>query len=87
MTTACWGLLKQPDKHEQATCRFYAELNDFLPSGWRGRSIPRNLEVSGAVKDFIEAIGVPHTEVDLILVDGEPSGFQRLIRGGERISV
>ncbi len=40
-----------------------------------------------SVKDAIEAVGVPHPEVALILVDHEPVGFDRLVRGGERIAV
>jgi hypothetical protein len=30
---------------------------------------------------------VPHTEVDLILVDGLSVGFERVLRGGERVAV
>jgi uncharacterized protein with PIN domain len=43
--------------------------------------------VSGSVKDMIESMGVPHTEVDLILVNGEPVDFAYLVRDGDRISV
>lgn len=44
-------------------------------------------DVSGSVKDMIEAMGVPHTEVDLILANGEPVDFAYLVRDGDRISV
>jgi hypothetical protein len=54
-----------------AIFRFYAELNDFLPAPLRARPVTRHFDVSGAVKDFIESFGVPHTEVDLVLVNGE----------------
>lgn len=36
---------------------------------------------------MIEALGVPHTEVDLILVDGASVDFSHRLREGERISV
>ena len=36
---------------------------------------------------MIEGIGVPHAEVDLILVNGESSDFTRLIRNGDRVAV
>jgi uncharacterized protein with PIN domain len=36
---------------------------------------------------MIEAFGVPHTEVDLILVNGRSVGFSRHLRDGDRISV
>ncbi len=40
-----------------------------------------------SVKDAIEALGVPHTEIDLILVDGRSVRFDRLLQGGERVAV
>ena len=70
-----------------ATCRFYAELNDFLPPADRQRPIERRVDAPGAVKDFIEALGVPHTEVDLVLINGEPAGFLQPVRAGDRVSV
>lgn len=39
------------------------------------------------MKDFIEAFGVPHTEVDLILINGRPAGFMQPVRDGDRVSV
>lgn len=40
-----------------------------------------------SVKDVVESVGIPHTEVALLLVDGDPVGFDRLVRGGERVAV
>jgi uncharacterized protein with PIN domain len=39
------------------------------------------------VKDVIESLGVPHTEVDVILVDGESVSFDHRLEGGERVAV
>ncbi len=39
------------------------------------------------VKDFIEACGVPHPEVDLVLVNGERADFSRPVAPGDRVSV
>jgi hypothetical protein len=39
------------------------------------------------VKDAIESLGVPHTEVDLVMVDGRSVDFAHLLRGGERVAV
>ncbi|MDB5841332.1 MAG: hypothetical protein JWQ23_3284 [Herminiimonas sp.] len=36
---------------------------------------------------MIEALGVPHTEVELVLVNGESSGFDRLLKDGDRVAV
>jgi uncharacterized protein with PIN domain len=40
-----------------------------------------------SVKDAIEALGVPHPEVDLILVNGASVGFDHRLRHGDRIAV
>lgn len=71
----------------EARFRFYAELNDFLPEGKRAVEFPYRFQGKPSVKDAIEALGVPHTEVDLILVDGVSVGFDFHIRNRDRISV
>ena len=70
-----------------AEFRFYEELNDFLARDRRRVSFAYSVAGTRSVKDAIESIGVPHTEVDLILVDGESVGFERVLRGGERVAV
>jgi uncharacterized protein with PIN domain len=70
-----------------ATFRFYEELNDFLPEAQRKRDIAIEIDRSRSVKDAIESAGVPHPEVDLIVVDGQSVGFGHLLRGGERVAV
>jgi len=67
--------------------RFYEELNDFLPAARRKRDFERILPETTTVKDLIEGCGVPHTEVDLILVNGEPADFDRRVTDGDRVSV
>jgi hypothetical protein len=67
--------------------RFYQELNDFLPGERRGRSSRAAFREGDTVKALIEALGVPHTEVDLILVDGRSVSFAHRLAAGERISV
>jgi uncharacterized protein with PIN domain len=73
----------------KCTCefRFYEELNDYLPPGQRKRTITRQITGTPSVKDAIEALGVPHTEIDLILVDGRSVRFTRRLQGGERVAV
>ena len=70
-----------------AAVRFYAELNDLLPPAWRQRTIRYRFSGTPAVKDAVEALGVPHTEVELILVNGVPVGFDHRLHGGERVAV
>jgi uncharacterized protein with PIN domain len=71
----------------EAVFRFYEELNDFLPEDRRKRDFAVEIDRARSVKDAIESCGVPHPEVDLILVDGHSVGFDHLIRGGERVAV
>jgi uncharacterized protein with PIN domain len=70
-----------------AEFRFYEELNDFLARSLRKRAFVYAFHGTPSVKDAIEAIGVPHTEVDLVLIDGESVDFTRRLTGGERIAV
>jgi len=70
-----------------ARFRFYAELNDFLPDENRGKELTRYFDVSGSVKDFIESFGVPHTEVDLVLANGNPVDFSYRVCYGDHVSV
>ncbi len=72
---------------KQASLRFYAELNDFLAPDRRMKDIPCPFHVSPAVRDLIESLGVPHTEVDLILANSESVGFDYVVGDGDRISV
>jgi uncharacterized protein with PIN domain len=76
-----------PDGAPSCEFRFYEELNDYLPPGLRKRSFTRAVAGTPSVKDAIEALGVPHTEIDLILVDGRSVRFTHRVRGGERIAV
>jgi uncharacterized protein with PIN domain len=76
-----------PRDERQATFRFYQELNDFLPPERRKITFSYRFRGTPSVKDTIQAIGVPHTEIDLILVDGRSVGFDQLLSGGERVAV
>ncbi len=71
----------------RASFRFYAELNDHLPPAQRYTTVEKVFLLPASVKDMIESLGVPHTEVDLVLVNGESSDFSRLIQNGDRVSV
>lgn len=70
-----------------ATFRFYGELNDFLVPRRRGVAFERRFDDRPAVKDVIEALGVPHSEVDLVVVNGRPVPLAHRIADGDRVSV
>ncbi|MEW6425230.1 MAG: Mut7-C RNAse domain-containing protein [Bacillota bacterium] len=67
--------------------RFYAELNDFLPAERRQVAFTCSFSGQPTIKDLVESLGVPHTEVDLILQNGESVDFYRRVQNGDRISV
>lgn len=71
----------------RATFRFYAELNDFLAPGRRQQPLVYFFDGSPAVKDAIEAIGVPHTEVDLVLLNDRSVAFSVGLHDGDRVAV
>jgi hypothetical protein len=70
-----------------AQFRFYEELNEFLPPDRRKVSFPWTFSARPTVKQAVEALRVPHTEVDLVLVNGSSVGFDHVLRDGDRVSV
>jgi hypothetical protein len=72
---------------KKAYFRFYEELNDFLPEEKRKQRCEHRFIDRASVKDMIEAIGVPHTEIDLIIINGVSSGFEYIVGDGDDISV
>lgn len=74
-------------KPYRANFRFYEELNDFLPPAKQQRSIAYEFDGRPAVKDPIEVLGVPHSEVDLVLANGVSVGFDYRLKNRDRIAV
>ena len=70
-----------------ANFRFYEELNDFLPAGKRKKLFPYEFYGDPSIKDAIEAIGVQHVEVDLILVNGLSTDFSYKLKNTDSVSV
>jgi uncharacterized protein with PIN domain len=69
------------------TIRFYEELNDFLPENRRKQPSVVECASGCTAKAIIEDMGVPHTEVDLILAQGRSVGFEYRLRDGDVLSV
>jgi uncharacterized protein len=65
----------------------HGDLDFFLGSKRRDRSIQRSLSEKASVKDVIESCGVPHPEVDLILIDGEAVDFDYPVTNDAEIAV
>ena len=53
----------------------FAELDELLPPTKRGPCFVHNFDAAASVKDAIEALGVPHTEIGFILIDVSPWTF------------
>lgn len=70
-----------------ALFEFHNELEDFLPHYSRGVPILYEFDGKPSIKDSIEAIGIPHTEVDLITVNGKSVGFEYHLKDGDRAAV
>ncbi|MBU0999715.1 Mut7-C ubiquitin/RNAse domain-containing protein [Patescibacteria group bacterium] len=71
----------------KATFRFYEELNDFLLKHIRKVDFEVEFKGQRSIKDMVEALGVPHTEIDLILANGKSVDFSYILQDGDRISV
>jgi uncharacterized protein len=71
----------------RALLRFYAELNDFLPGARKQVAFQHEFQGTPSIKDLVESLGVPHGEIDLILVNGASVDFSWKVQDGDRVSV
>lgn len=78
-------MYESPDN--TAEFRFYEELNDFLSLEKRKTPFAYPFKGTPSVKDAIEAIGVPHTEIDLVVVNGVSVGWEYRLTDGDRVGV
>lgn len=65
----------------------YGPLNDFLPPARRQVAVQVSFAGPRSVKDVIEGLGVPHPEIDLILLNDESVPFDRPVQDADRIAV
>lgn len=70
-----------------ASFRFYGSLNDLLQPDRRGQTVLRQFFAPSPVKDLIESFGVPHTEVELVTVNGEPVDMAKRVAPDDRVAV
>lgn len=71
----------------QVKIRFYEELNDFLPKSYRKKWLIYEFTWKDTVRNALESFGVPHTEVDLVLVNGQSVTFDEELKDGDTVSV
>ena len=70
-----------------AFIRFYEELNDFLPFSKQKILYSIYFRDNPSIKAIIESEGIPHTEVDLVLINGHSVTFQEKVNDNDHISV
>jgi uncharacterized protein with PIN domain/sulfur carrier protein ThiS len=71
----------------RARFSFDPTLSLFLKSDLRGKLFERDCARAATLKNAIEALGVPHTEVGDVRVNGQPATLQRIVREGDRIEI
>ncbi|KAB0634537.1 twitching motility protein PilT, partial [Burkholderia territorii] len=70
-----------------ATFRFHGELNAFLARPRRERAFAHAFAADATLKHAIEALGVPHTEIGRLCVNGAPSALDRPLGDGDRVDI
>jgi uncharacterized protein with PIN domain len=71
----------------QANFRLLDDLDFFLRPSLRGQDVTLTFGEDQSVKHLIESLGVPHTEIGEIRVDGKPVGMGYLVQDGEQVEV
>jgi len=71
----------------QAIFYFHNELNEFLSSDHKWDDIHVAFNGHETVKHPLESLGVPHTEIDIILVNGVSVDFAAHLEDGYRVEV
>jgi len=72
---------------EWADFIFHGNLNDFLRPREKNTTLKYPFSNLPAVKDAIEALGVPHPEVDVILINQTPAGFMQPLHPHDQVAV
>lgn len=73
-------------KYQTIRIKFYNRLSKFLLDKSQKYITHKFIDRTN-VKDLIEAFGIPHTEVDVILVNKKSVTFNYLIKDGDKIEV
>jgi uncharacterized protein with PIN domain len=70
-----------------ARFRFYAELNELIAPINRYREVERHCPPGATVKHMIEVFGVPHTEVEWVIVNGQAADFNYRMHDRDHVAV
>lgn len=67
--------------------RLYEELNDCLPPHRRKKDFEVRFDGRVTPGRILDELGIPHGEVDLVLVNGESVDFDHVLLEGDRVSI
>jgi uncharacterized protein with PIN domain len=70
-----------------ARFRFHGELSQFLSRERRGVRFGYACARAATLKNAIEALGVPHTEAGVVLVNGRSATLPRIVREGDEVDI
>ncbi len=70
-----------------ATFQFYDDTRDFLPPRLRDKAIEHPFDWKASIKDMIESLGVPHCEIEAIILNGRSIQFEQIVPENARIEV
>lgn len=71
----------------QIRARCYAELNDFLTADRRQRTIEVHLNAPAPVRHLIVNLGIPPSEVELVMINGSSKGLDAGLGDGDRVAL
>jgi hypothetical protein len=72
---------------DKAYFHFHSELTYFLPRKQKNAVIEHCFDWRASIKDMIESLGVPHAEVELMVVNGVSVDFSYIVQPGDQIEV
>jgi hypothetical protein len=67
--------------------RVYGYLNGFLPPVRRGSRFRQVLGTHWSVQDALAVVGVPHSRVDVVVVNGTPVDFSYVLEDGDKVAL
>ncbi|WP_457668911.1 Mut7-C RNAse domain-containing protein [Thiolapillus sp.] len=73
--------------NDVAVFLFYGCLNDFLPKEDRNQAIPYSFRGAPGIKDPIETLGIPHSEVGGIEVNTQSVDFNYQLQAHDQVKV
>jgi uncharacterized protein with PIN domain len=70
-----------------ASFTFHGKLSQFLGKEHQGARFAYACARAATLKNAIEALGVPHTEAAIVMVNGQRATLPRIVREGDEIDV